>query len=112
MKAPAFLLIACLAWPSCAPAMAVGHKACAEALVTGDIVGQAFETVPSSGPGEIAVDGIVHIDFDVRRVRYGAARKGRIKIVAIAHTLLNRDVHDLYLHRRGDAWWVADCTNR
>ena len=97
-----------------AQGLSVGRKTCADAAVVGNIVEQTYESVADDDPGFIVMEGILHINLDVRRVRYGRISLGSMRVLAVAHTYFDdKTVHYFYLHRRADkSWWIADCRNR
>jgi hypothetical protein len=94
-----------------ASAVAVGHRACADAAVVGDITHQTYETIRSNDPKALIFDVVLHVDVAVHAVRYGSVSTGPLRISGVAHTVLNdKTVHVFYLKRGPDkSWRIADC---
>jgi hypothetical protein len=110
MKLLPVALLASLLSVSYADAAPLGQQACVDAEVVGRIVNQDYRDLPST-PGQINLDVLLLINFDVQDVRFGSIRKGPLRIKAISPERIRDDKEiAFYLRQFKDkSWWIADC---
>ena len=98
-----------------APPYLWGDKACADAEVRARVVHIGYESVRSSDPRFIIMDGLYRYRVRVTRVMFGPIARGEMEILLFAHApaIYEGRAYAFYLQRRdGNTWDIADCRTR